>query len=257
MTKILLNRKSVVSINHIRGDGSVDPRSETFENEITTTPFKLQYIYGETTDAESLLEGSEELLSPSSSFSLLSSLQYEDQTVKSSSQLSASVVNTLLPSEGKGYYTLDSGTKRNRQYGTKSTVDSLTKIGEEWYKRNPDGPRIGVGDISKHGGGKLPPHKSHTRGIDVDIRPIRADKVEGRTTWKEASYSQKLTRELIQLMRMQADIRLIFFNDPTLVKEGLALRWPGHDNHLHVRFKEPIQTSVDTEQEDEELPMEF
>jgi len=31
-------------------------------------------------------------------------------------------------------------------------------------------------------------------------------------------------------------IALIFFDDPKLLRQGLTQYWPGHDNHLHVRF---------------------
>jgi hypothetical protein len=35
-------------------------------------------------------------------------------------------------------------------------------------------------------------------------------------------------------------VRLIFFNDPTLIAEGLTTRYDNHDNHLHVRYCEPV-----------------
>ena len=33
-------------------------------------------------------------------------------------------------------------------------------------------------------------------------------------------------------------MKLIYFNDPVLIKEGLTHRFTGHDDHLHVRFCE-------------------
>ena len=29
---------------------------------------------------------------------------------------------------------------------------------------------------------------------------------------------------------------LVFFNDPTLIAEGLTSSYPNHDNHLHIRY---------------------
>ena len=33
-------------------------------------------------------------------------------------------------------------------------------------------------------------------------------------------------------------MKLIYFNDPVLIREGLTRRFTGHDDHLHVRFCE-------------------
>jgi hypothetical protein len=35
-------------------------------------------------------------------------------------------------------------------------------------------------------------------------------------------------------------VKLIFFNDPTLIAEGLTTHWDNHDNHLHVRYCEKV-----------------
>jgi hypothetical protein len=40
-------------------------------------------------------------------------------------------------------------------------------------------------------------------------------------------------------------IKLIYFNDPVLIREGLTRWFSGHDDHLHVRYCEkayPIAT---------------
>jgi hypothetical protein len=33
-------------------------------------------------------------------------------------------------------------------------------------------------------------------------------------------------------------IKVIYFNDPVLIKEGLTRWFAGHDDHVHVRFCE-------------------
>jgi hypothetical protein len=35
-------------------------------------------------------------------------------------------------------------------------------------------------------------------------------------------------------------VKYIWFNDPTLISEGLTQNWPAHDNHLHVRYCEKV-----------------
>ena len=34
-------------------------------------------------------------------------------------------------------------------------------------------------------------------------------------------------------------VKLIYFNDPVLIREGLTTWYSGHDDHLHIRYCEP------------------
>ena len=81
-------------------------------------------------------------------------------------------------------------------------------------------------------------------GLDVDIRPIRDD--ENQCTWARnwrlASYDRAATRALIKAIRATAPghVKLIYFNDPVLISEGLTTRYAGHDDHLHIRYCERV-----------------
>jgi hypothetical protein len=143
-------------------------------------------------------------------------------------------VNTVLPRSGPGFYSYHPGSP-GRQYGTAGAIRSLQAIGLAWAAAHPAGPRIGVGDISFRGGGRMPPHVSHDKGLDVDLRIMRNDRQEGGTTYREASYSRALTQRLVDTIRANQvlPIKLILFNDPQVT--GVK-PWKGHDNHLHVRF---------------------
>ena len=48
------------------------------------------------------------------------------------------------------------------------------------------------------------------------------------------------TRALIKDIRAAAPghVKLIYFNDPVLIREGLTTHFPGHDDHLHIRYCE-------------------
>ena len=61
------------------------------------------------------------------------------------------------------------------------------------------------------------------------------------TNWHSASYDRAATRELINAIRAAAPghVKLIYFNDPVLIKEGLTTEFKGHDDHLHIRYCEP------------------
>ena len=39
-------------------------------------------------------------------------------------------------------------------------------------------------------------------------------------------------------------MKLIYFNDPVLIKEGLVRPYSGHDDHLHIRYCEKIHFSA-------------
>jgi peptidoglycan hydrolase-like protein with peptidoglycan-binding domain len=108
--------------------------------------------------------------------------------------------------------------------------------------------QVPYGDAGFEHGGDIPGHSSHDVGMDIDIWPIRTDNAQctaGRITWQSATYDRAATRQLIQSIKAAAPghVRLIFFNDPTLINEGLTTEWPAHDNHLHVRFCEKVHPS--------------
>lgn len=142
-------------------------------------------------------------------------------------------VNTPLPLSGVGYYSTHRSTPR--QYGLPDTIRALQAIGAAWHQAHPQGPRIGISDLSLQGGGRIGGHVSHQKGVDVDIWPVRNDGREERVVYQSSSYSRSLTQELVNLIRANGVLRVqyIFFNDPQVT--GVS-KWPNHDNHLHVRF---------------------
>src|SRR5262245_17800468 len=73
-------------------------------------------------------------------------------------------VDTAVPRENGG---LVSYQREPRQYARAETIRALQAIGAAWRLARPAGPRIGIGDISFRGGGRMPPHASHQHGVDV------------------------------------------------------------------------------------------
>lgn len=74
---------------------------------------------------------------------------------------------------------------------------------------------------------------------------MRNDGKTESTSIDNSTYSREETRKLIQLLIEDPNTKLIYFNDSTLLKEfkdnayGVTVKsCTGHDNHLHVRFKE-------------------
>ncbi len=102
--------------------------------------------------------------------------------------------------------------------------------------------RVSVGDISVEEGGNIPLHQTHEVGLDVDLRMMRTtgDQCSWGTSWRWSSYDRKGTRALVNAIRASAPghVAVIYFNDPVLIRAGLTTWYPGHDDHIHVRYCE-------------------
>ena len=102
--------------------------------------------------------------------------------------------------------------------------------------------RVAIGDIGLEHGGDIAGHDSHERGLDVDVRLMRNAKDQCSTgvSYRSSAYDRAATRDLIKAIRSTAKghVKLIFFNDPVLIGEGLVRWYTGHDNHLHIRYCE-------------------
>ncbi|HSL32952.1 MAG TPA: penicillin-insensitive murein endopeptidase [Candidatus Limnocylindrales bacterium] len=102
--------------------------------------------------------------------------------------------------------------------------------------------RVAVGDVSFEHGGDIPGHETHERGLDADLRLMRHanDQCTARSNWRLTSYDRAATRALVKAIRAAAPghVKLVYFNDPVLVGEGLTTSFAGHDDHLHVRLCE-------------------
>ena len=92
--------------------------------------------------------------------------------------------------------------------------------------------------------GDIPGHATHERGLDIDIRMLRKanDQCTWGTRWSYTTYDRAATRVMIKKFRALAPghIKVIYFNDPVLIREGLTTWYSGHDDHIHVRFCEKI-----------------
>jgi peptidoglycan hydrolase-like protein with peptidoglycan-binding domain len=127
-------------------------------------------------------------------------------------------------------------------WGTAEAIDNLEAAGRRMVRAGYG--RIAVGDISLEHGGDIAGHETHERGLDIDIRPLRKanDQCAHPTRWTSTAYDRAATRTMIKALRAlgRGHVKLIYFNDPVLIREGLTRWHSGHDDHLHVRFCEAI-----------------
>ena len=142
---------------------------------------------------------------------------------------------TQMPESGTGFICYGPIHKR---YGHSEVIRAIQHICQTWQKAYPNGPRLGVGNISLEAGGFMDPHESHQKGVDVDIAPVSNTHEEIPVTWHDLQYSRDRTQQLIDLIHRNPvlKIRTILFNDPDV--RGVS-SWSGHDNHLHVSFFPP------------------
>jgi murein endopeptidase len=148
-----------------------------------------------------------------------------------------------LPSEDAGYFTWDPvrNTTPNRwwrRYGTDRLVRTLLDVLGEFQDAHPDAPRVGIGDLSRPGGGNfLPLHASHQNGLDVDVYYPRLDRRE-RAPMRPAQIDRALAQDLVDRF-VDAGAQYVFVGFRTGLRgpRRVVQAIPYHDNHLHVRLR--------------------
>ena len=150
---------------------------------------------------------------------------------------------TQLPLDGPDWVTWNPVTDSSpnapkRLYGTERTIRTIVSVAAAFRTAHPDAPRLVIGDISREDGGPMNEHVSHQNGLDVDIRLVRSDGVEGPAD--PSTYDPGLTQELLdRLIAMGAQY---VFVGPSLDLHGppgIVVNWPNHDDHLHWRIPDP------------------
>ncbi len=165
-------------------------------------------------------------------------------------------VFTQLPEPSPGLYGYGGnfppedggGTYRRGQFGTTETIESVKELGERWKEKYPNGPPIGVGDISRQGGAAWPKkpdgdpwHDEHLEGKHVDIRPMRKDEANSPVDYRNAQeYDRERTQELLNEIEKDDNVCGIIFNDPQITSERITIESDPstHNNHLHIEYCE-------------------
>lgn len=148
----------------------------------------------------------------------------------------------LLPPQGSGYYHFGGSDRIDEDaWGLPETIACIELVGEIWHARYPEGPRLGIGDISRRRGGRFPPHREHRNGLDIDVRPVHRS-AEARAWVKLDAYDAARTAEAIELFRQTCTVEVILFNDRKLAKTYDYVETArGHDNHFHVALDPQLE----------------
>lgn len=157
------------------------------------------------------------------------------------------IVNARMPSPVGDQYRF----KKNatRIYGIPETIDALKWITSKWHKKHPE-IRIGIGDISKKGGGKISPHKSHRIGLDADLslnvratnKRIGNSKRKNSRIVKNYDEFRHYARDFVDIININPflPIKIIWFFDHSLnrlIPNSSTSR--SHYRHFHIRFCRP------------------
>lgn len=153
-------------------------------------------------------------------------------------------------------------------WGTAKAINSIQSAVANYRRRASGGPKVRVGDISRKGGGKFPPHMSHQHGRDVDVgyilkgdssseprfRAANKNNLDVRRTWllvksfidtNQVTYIfmdyriQKLLYEYAKSTGISEESLDELFQYPRGRgrSHGIIRHWRGHVGHFHVRFR--------------------
>jgi len=158
------------------------------------------------------------------------------------------VGGVTLPAESERLFSWDFVRQRSpnrvwRRTGTERLVTTLLDVVRAYRRANPEAPRVGIGDLSRPGGGEFgdafgaPGHASHQNGLDADVYYPRKDGRE-RPPARPGQIARPLAQELVDRF-VAAGAAKVFvgpstgLTGPPAIVEVLPSY---HDNHLHVRL---------------------
>jgi murein endopeptidase len=147
-----------------------------------------------------------------------------------------------LPAEGEHFFTWDPLLHRQpdrawRRWGTDWLVRIVVRVIRDYAAAHPHAPRLGIGDLSRRGGGYFGPrHVSHQNGLDVDVYYPRRDRAE-RPPKVASQIDRRLSQDLVDRF-VRAGAARIFIGPNTALRgpPGIVEVLWNHDNHLHVRI---------------------
>jgi LysM repeat protein len=167
---------------------------------------------------------------------------------------------------GKHYYIK----RPHLAFGTAHTIKAIKRAisGYAQLKGIKGGPQIHVGDISARGGGPLRGHKSHQKGLDVDVGLVlkgddasevrfltgRSDNLDIGRTW--ALLKAFIDTNEVRAIFLDYGLQKLLYEhakkkgarESTLDElfqyprgkgrsYGIIRHWKGHRDHFHVRFR--------------------
>jgi len=157
-----------------------------------------------------------------------------------------------------------------RGWGKPFAVDLIAASAEAVHATDPLASRLVVGDLSKKGGGCIPPHRSHRGGLDADIgyymlggkqrgwlQLAQPETIDADRTWRllkgflvtrrlqyafiDYGLQRPLYEAALRHGESKESLRRVFqYPRPrSASKAGIIRHLRGHADHMHVRFMCP------------------
>jgi hypothetical protein len=153
-----------------------------------------------------------------------------------------------LASESPQHFTWDPVRRRSpnrgwRRFGNRRLIRTTVRVLRRYAEANPSAPRVGIGDVSRRGGGDFGAryggigHASHQNGLDIDVYYPRLDRRE-RPPRAPRQIDRPLAQDLVDRF-VAAGAAKVFvgpntgLRGPPAIVEVLPSH---HDNHMHVRL---------------------
>jgi murein endopeptidase len=152
----------------------------------------------------------------------------------------ALVDGVLFPATGPDHFAWNfrrqriGGSDRTR-WGHCRVVRAVLAGIAAYRRRNPDAPAVAVGDMSLRHGGEIDGHSTHENGRQIDLYFPRGDR-RLREPHALAQIDLRLARELVRAMLGAGADRLLIGPHVRIPTPPGVIRWPHHDDHLHVMF---------------------
>lgn len=150
---------------------------------------------------------------------------------------------TTMPVSGIGFINEEAAQKNDHHdFGIDwlaGTIQAAAKDYEEKFRKgNAKVSKIVLNDVSLPHGGDTPDHAGHEAGNAVDIfLPSFGGGLAQDIN--DPNYDRATARAQLQAFHRQPLVRIIFFNDPVLIREGLCVFAPAHHHHYHVEIHPP------------------
>jgi murein endopeptidase len=146
----------------------------------------------------------------------------------------------LFPATGPDHFAWNfraqriGGSDRTR-WGHCRVVRAVLRGLAAYRRRNPDAPPVAVGDMGLRHGGEIDGHSTHENGRQIDLYLPRRDR-RHREPHAVAQVNLRLSGELVRAMLDAGADGVLIGPRIRIRTPAHVIRWPNHDDHLHVMF---------------------
>jgi len=189
-------------------------------------------------------------IEPTGEPTVYDAVRYRDSRALGLPHAGRLVRGTQLPERGPHFETWDPIFKEIpnrewRRWGTDALVRMVMRVQRRYAAAEPGELPMLVGDLSRPRGGAfgvtfgLVGHSSHQNGLDVDVYYPRRDGRRG-VPRMPAAVDIRLAQRLVDLfVAAGAETVLVGPNVALKGPPEVVKPYPNHDNHLHVRIRNP------------------